>query len=94
MFIDVVTFGKPAEHLADSVMKGDTIFVSGKLEQQNWKDASGNDRTGFRIVAEDVSVSVVFGPAKSKRMMESAGVDYAKSALGGTEIPNDDAPPF
>lgn len=93
-FIDVVCFGKPAEHLVDSVAKGDTILVTGDLEQQNWKDKDGNDRSGFRIVADEIGVSTVFGPAKSKRVLEAEGVSVAKDILGGVEIPDPEDPPF
>jgi len=58
LFIDIVIIGKQAEHVFDSVAKGDIITVAGKLEQSEWTDKDGNQKTDIRVVAEHVGVSV------------------------------------
>jgi len=58
LFIDVIIIGKQAEHVLDSVAKGDIITVAGKLEQSEWTDKEGNQKTDIRVVAEHVGVSL------------------------------------
>ena len=87
LFIDCSVFGKQAEHLTDSVAKGDTITVEGYLEQQEWTDKdSGEKRTKVNIVAEEVGVSVKWGPAKTGRVLEGQ--------FGGQSAPKSEEPPF
>lgn len=43
--IDVEAWGKTAEIIADNLKKGDSIFVSGNVRMQEWKDKeSGANR--------------------------------------------------
>jgi single-strand DNA-binding protein len=92
-FIDIVCFGQQAEHLGDSVLKGDTILVVGELEQQTWDDKeTGEKRSNYRIIASEIGVSVRWGAAKSQRVLEETGVATAAAGLGGSV--DSDEPPF
>lgn len=91
-FIDILVMGKQAEHLFDSIGKGDTIIVSGKLEYSEWEDNEGNKRSAHRILANQVGVSVQWGTAKTERGGgTNVNVAAAKEALGATEV-NTEAP--
>lgn len=89
LFIDCVVFG--AEHLADSVSKGDSVVIDGTLEQQEWADKeTGEKRTAFRIVADSVGVSTRWATAKTPRTLEAmgGGVDHpAAGSAGDTSEP-------
>lgn len=86
LFIDCTVFGKQAEHLADSIAKGDTVILKGTLEQQEWDDKeTGEKRSKVCIIADEIGVSVQWGPAKSGRVLE----DSAPS-----KGPDSDEPPF
>jgi single-strand DNA-binding protein len=61
-FIDVVAFGKPAEHFVESVRKGDQVFVVGKLQQQEY-EKDGQKRTSYRILADTFGPTMMFGTA-------------------------------
>ncbi len=41
------------------------MFVAGKLEQTEWVDSEGAKRTSYRIMVENIGVSVRWGPAKT-----------------------------
>lgn len=94
LFIDVVT-GSGAEHLYESVVKGDTITVSGKLKQREY-EKDGEKRTVYEIRADYVGVSTRWGTARTKASIEAASttstVEAVQDALGATEIT--DAAPF
>lgn len=85
LFIDIIV-NQGAENLAESVMKGDTLLVVGKLRQREY-EVNGEKRTSYQISADSVGVSLRWGPAKTSRILGDSGVDAAKSALGGEEIP-------
>jgi single-strand DNA-binding protein len=68
-FINVVMFGKPAENLAESVVMGDSLIVTGTLEQQEYVTKEGEQRTTYRIKAESVGPAMRFHPARTDRVI-------------------------
>jgi single-strand DNA-binding protein len=59
-YFDVVVFGKHAEYVADFAVKGSTVMVTGRLNQDRWeKDGAKHSR--MKIVANQV----VFAKAKA-----------------------------
>lgn len=54
-FFDVVTFAKTAEFVEKNVTKGMKLEITGRLQQDRWKDKDGNNRSRIVIVAEKVS---------------------------------------
>jgi single-strand DNA-binding protein len=55
-FIDVVIYGRMAESLAPYIVKGQKLFVAGKLHYSTWtKD--GGKRTKLELVAQDIDIA-------------------------------------
>jgi single-strand DNA-binding protein len=85
VFIDIL-INQGAEHLYESVVKGDTILVIGKLKQREY-EVDGQKRTVYQIAADCVGVSVRWGTAKTQRVLDqSSGIQAAAEALGATEV--------
>lgn len=82
MFIDIVAFGKSAENLFESVDKGDTVMVSGKLRSREW-EKDGVKQVGYQIVADSLAVSVRWKATRES----SSNVANARESLGASEIP-------
>lgn len=59
-FFDVVAFGAMAENVAQSLVKGNRVTVTGRAEQKRWENDKGEKRSNVEIVAEDVAVSCRF----------------------------------
>ena len=59
-FIDIVAFGKTADHMASYYTKGKMIIVSGRLQIRTWVDKENNKRRNAEVVAD----SVYFGDSK------------------------------
>lgn len=55
-FIPVVCWRQSAEYLAKYAGKGVRISVTGILTTRKYKDKNGNDRTGYEVVAQNVSI--------------------------------------
>ena len=84
LFIDVMVNGKMAEHLIESVTKGDSILVTGTLEPNEWTDKDGNVRKEMRIKADTVGVGVRWSPVGGKTSTPS--VNELKESLGATVV--------
>jgi single-strand DNA-binding protein len=52
-FIDVVAWQQQAEFVAKWFRKGQLVAVTGRLQQRDWKDKDGNNRTAFEVVANE-----------------------------------------
>ena len=84
-FIDIVCFGKEAENLFESVSKGDSIIVSGKLQQNEWVDKNDEKHNDYRVVADFIGVSLRWTSAKTPRTLEGSPAP-AIAALGAVDI--------
>jgi single-strand DNA-binding protein len=66
-FFTVIVWGQLAEHVAESVIKGDRVTISGRVEQRTWFDDAEQRHNAFEIVADEVAVSLRFRTAKLDR---------------------------
>ena len=57
-FFDVTVWAEHGQNVAESVLKGDRIVVTGRLEQRSWEAENGDKRTKVEIVADVVAVSL------------------------------------
>ncbi len=53
-FIDIVVWRTSAEFVCKYFKKGNLIAVNGSLQTRNYEDKSGNKRTAFEVVADNV----------------------------------------
>ena len=77
-FVDIVAFGKTADHLASYYTKGKMIIVSGRLQIRSYTDKDGNKRRAAEVVAD----SVYFGD--SKKSEQGNSTYQAPSAYPGS----------
>lgn len=67
-FFSAVAFGKVAENLAESVLKGDRLIVTGRAKWNEWETQEGEKRKDLQVIVDTVGVGLLFGAAKSDRM--------------------------
>ena len=70
----VQAWGALAEHLADSVAKGDRILVHGRLEQRQYLSANGETRTTWEVTAEEIGLSLRHTSAETAKARSSTNV--------------------
>jgi len=75
-FIDIVVFGKQAEHCGQYLSKGSGVIVDGRLQQRRWETEDGQKRNKHEVVAN----TITFMPKSS-----SPGVPE-----GTSDIPEDE----
>jgi len=73
-FFKVNVWRAQAEHLADSLSKGDRVMVTGRLRQRSWETPEGDKRSVAEIEADEVGASLKFATAKVERA-QSRGND-------------------
>jgi single-strand DNA-binding protein len=66
-FFKVNVWRGQAEHLADSLSKGDRVMVSGRLRQRAWETPEGERRSVTELEAEEVGASLKWATAKVER---------------------------
>ena len=49
-YVDVASFGKPAEAAAKVLTQGWLVAVSGRLEDAEWETADGAKRSGHEVI--------------------------------------------
>ncbi|HEU4685137.1 MAG TPA: single-stranded DNA-binding protein [Nitrospira sp.] len=54
-FVDVVVFGKQAEHCGQYLGKGHGVIVEGRLQQRRWETEDGQKRSKHEVVAQTVT---------------------------------------
>jgi single-strand DNA-binding protein len=63
----VTCFRSLADHVAQSLKKGDPVIVSGRLRTQTWVDASGENRERLVVEAAQVGHDLSRGTAAFQR---------------------------
>ncbi len=54
--IRVLTFGKLADQIAETVKKGQKVIIEGRLQTNSTKTDSGVDKKFFEIIAQNVEI--------------------------------------
>jgi hypothetical protein len=78
-FLRVNVWRGQAEHLADSLSKGDRVMVTGRLRQRSWESPEGEKRSVTELEADEVGASLKFATAKVERATERATSDRSQA---------------
>ena len=73
---NVTAFGKLAENIAHSVRKGDTVLVSGRLEQDEYTTKDGKKGKTLKLIADEVGYSLRWKsvvPDQTEKVMAGVG---------------------
>ena len=82
-FFRINVWRQLAEHVAESLAKGDRAVVIGRLKSRSWETPEGDKRSVVEVEADEVAPSLRWAIAKSERA--------ATNGKGKGEF-NDDAP--
>jgi len=61
-----------AEHVAESLSKGDRAVVVGRLRTRSWETPEGDKRSVTEVEADEIGPSLKFATAKPQRTRELA----------------------
>lgn len=96
-WITATCFKDLAEHVAESVEKGDLVTVVGRLQTDEWEDSTTHEkRSAPALIADSVAVSLKFRivPHQAGRAERSRGSSSADawSTPPESPVPGRDAP--
>lgn len=81
-WFNVVAYRKLADICGQYLKKGALVYVEGKVKNEKWQDKDGNDRTGFKVVIEQMKML----GSKADGQAPAAGQDQ-----GGGGYPDDES---
>ncbi len=89
IFIDIIV-GNGAENLAESIVKGDSIVVMGKLKMREY-EKNGERHVAYSISADSIGPSTRWGSAKTAKSLEATppaakAVETAAEILGAVQV--------
>lgn len=53
-YVDIVSFGRTAENVAEYLQKGNLAMIDGRLQWRSWETAEGQKRSKHEVVANNV----------------------------------------
>jgi single-strand DNA-binding protein len=81
-FYEVVCFATLAEHVAESLLKGDRVVVVGRGELEHWTGKDGVERTTKKIIADGCGPDLRFTGAEIQRAQRQEPAAVASSDTG------------
>jgi single-strand DNA-binding protein len=66
-FFRITAWRQLAEHVGDSLSKGDRVIVLGQLKTRSWETPEGEKRSVVEVTAEEVGPSLKWATAKPER---------------------------
>jgi len=96
-FFEVAIWGKTAVALKDYMLKGKQIAIQGRLQQQRWTNAEGQQRSKVEIVAENVQLLGGNKPqdnAPSQEAVKPTKEEMDTAAAKLNDGPDNDSIPF
>ena len=94
-FFKVNVWRGQAEHLADSLTKGDRVMVTGRLRQRGWETPEGEKRSVTELEADEVGASLKWATAKVERSSQRGNGERAQGREWQAERGDfNDPPPF
>src|SRR4051812_38035586 len=77
-FLTATAWNALAEHVAETVHKGDRLLVQGRLTQRDYQSSDGEQRTSYEVVADDIAVSLRYAaPHRNNRVDQQHEGDAA-----------------
>lgn len=91
-FLDVTVWDKKGEAAAETLRKGSTVTLTGRLAQRSWEAEDGTRRHAYEIHCEEIAATV-----KAQGGGQQGGKDpwaSAEPAMAGAGPAQDELPPF
>ena len=72
-FFRITAWRQLAEHIGDSLAKGDRVLVTGQLRMRAWETPEGDKRSVVEVTADEVGPSLRWATAKPERASKANG---------------------
>jgi single-strand DNA-binding protein len=72
-----------AENIAESLSKGDRVFVTGRLEQRSWETNDGEKRSVVEVRIDEIGPSLRWATATLTKTPRTGGGEFGGGGGGG-----------
>jgi single-strand DNA-binding protein len=83
IFTNCTLWGKPAENLAASLVKGARVIVAGTLKSRTYQSREGESKTATELVVDEMGASLLFATVDVHRGGSSGRGGAPAQATGG-----------
>ena len=87
---NVVVFGKLALNIASTFTKGDSVIISGRLEQEEYTKKDGSKGKSIRVIADEVGYSLRWKavvPDQTEQVLRQVADKFPGASLVTDEEP-------
>ncbi len=81
-FFNVVCWREMAENVGESLVRGQRVVITGRLEQRSWETDEGDKRSIVEIVANEIGPSLRWATAEVHKTDRRSGSSDAPSGGG------------
>lgn len=93
-FLRCSIWRQEAEHVTESLSKGDRVLATGVLKQNKWETEQGEKRTAFELAVAEIGASLKFATAQITKPHRSTPAGTGSGAPAGVGASTSDEPPF
>lgn len=91
LFMRCNVWREAAENVAESLVRGSRVIVTGKLKQRSFETKEGEKRSGIELEVDEIGPSLRYAQAKVNKVAKSGG----QQSSAPTDDPwGGDKPPF
>lgn len=83
LFLRCSIWRDAAEHVAESLVKGTRVIVTGRLKQRSYDAKDGEKRTVIELDVEDIGPSLKYANAKVNKVERSGTDGFSPAARSG-----------
>jgi single-strand DNA-binding protein len=85
LFLRASAWRDAAEHIAESLAKGQRVIATGRLKQHSYEDREGVKRTVVELEVDEIGPSLKYATAKVAKATRGNAPYPADTAAGGSE---------
>lgn len=82
-FVDGTAFGQMAESVAESLVKGLEVVVSGRLRTERWETKQGEKRSGVALLVDSIGPSLRSATARVEKASRGGAGGQGQQQGGG-----------
>jgi single-strand DNA-binding protein len=83
LFLACTVWRQAAENVAESLVRGSRVIVSGRLKQRSYETREGEKRTVIELEVDEIGPSLRYATAKVQKMSRSSGGGGGFGSSGG-----------
>jgi len=83
LFLACTVWRQAAENVAESLVRGARVIVSGRLKQRSYETREGEKRTVIELEVDEIGPSLRYATAKVQKMSRSSGGGGGFGSSGG-----------